>query len=185
MNDSKLIRCKSCDAEIAKSAPACPKCGGINEWIHPAFKAFAERTEEIDLGGREFVFHAYRDKITGEAVPRWRPLQQFVYTLGVVVVSAIFGTMAVWNDKKGAYILFYAIQALGGVYLAILAGAMIVWFFSKIVSDDPFSGMNSLWNEGFFGCASFELDLSGAQPVWESDNDEFWEPVRKALFAKL
>ena len=187
MNDSRLIHCSACNAEIARNAPTCPKCGGINEWIDPKLKAFVENeAEKIDLGGRRFMVYAHRDKLIGYAIPQWRLLQQFVYTSGIAIASVFLGVFAAINGKGDMYGLFWVIQSVAGIYLAILLGAMMLWLGLRLLgSGNPFREEVPIWHEGFGGRSCFELDLSGAQPAWKSDNDAFWEPVRKALFKKL
>lgn len=39
--DQKLIKCKTCGAEIAKTAKACPHCGAKNKVLHPVRGAIA------------------------------------------------------------------------------------------------------------------------------------------------
>jgi hypothetical protein len=62
---------------------------------------------------------------------------------------------------------------------------MMLWGFLRVLDLNGrfFFEEVPLWHEGFGGRSRFEFDLSGEQPVWKSDNDLLWEPVRRALLA--
>lgn len=62
--ESKLIECTSCAGQLAKSAESCPKCGAINNFIHPKFKEFIEHATEFKVEG--FTYHFLRTRLWGE-----------------------------------------------------------------------------------------------------------------------
>ena len=43
----KLIKCDSCDKEIAKSSDTCPHCGATNKYQHPFLKKIIQNGDEL------------------------------------------------------------------------------------------------------------------------------------------
>ena len=43
----KLIKCKTCNSDIAKSAVTCPKCGAKNSYINPKIEEFISIANDV------------------------------------------------------------------------------------------------------------------------------------------
>lgn len=72
---SRLVPCRECGRQIAKSAAACPSCGGPNDWLHPRIRRFIKEVGKYksplgftwEAKGYRIVLTAHRPQSLADA----------------------------------------------------------------------------------------------------------------------
>ena len=156
---STLITCSACGHSIAKTAAACPRCGARNEWVHPELQRFLNSARSVELGASWQWAHN-QTAVWGTASP---DVEERGGAKGISVGMTLFGV--------GVLLLFlgpigWAIAGLLipiGLFLA-LAGSLLCKRSDYVVK-----------------IPTFRVDFAGPSPRWESNDDEFWKPLRQLL----
>ena len=154
----KLIKCRSCEADIAINAETCPKCGSPNEWLHPRISEFLAAGDQIETKERFNV--EYRGaKLAGETEERrsWDFYMKAGFgAIAVFLLSGFITPLAPYGEL-----------ALAAGIIALAWGTLLIVFGS---------------HKG--KAKYFEIDLSEEPPKWESNDDAFWTPVRQFFGVK-
>lgn len=158
----ELIDCPACGKKIAGTAQVCPGCGAPNTWKHPEVLRIWSQIESGEFEtARQWRYNSDRTAIWG-------------YTEGRL--SEASRTM-VWVAGAVGFLVFllqFAISpsSVGVAWLLIYPGAFaygMAWY--RGIEDK----INPSLQE------SFKITIADGVAVWQSNNDQFWKPLRDKL----
>jgi hypothetical protein len=170
---SKLTNCKACSNEIAKTAEACPKCGAKNEWTDPRRDEFFNY---LQLSGNDTLpeawqFYGDRFSVWGETEFKTKSLESLRYALIAFVIGSILVFLAgkLPLTTANAKSILQAVITFG----PFIAYPLAIMFFGKWIYHSLFtSNTNDVLQK------KFRVDFSADQPVWQSNDDKFWMPIK-------
>ncbi len=151
-----LIDCSACGRSIAKTAAKCPQCGSPNNWMHPEVQRFRDAARSIVLS-RTWNWGSNQTAVWGNGDSE---VEERGGAKGVSVGMTLF--------LVGVLLLF-----LGPIGWAI-AGLLIPVAIFIMVAGALFTKSSDY----VVKIPEFRADFSGQTPRWESNDEEFWEPVR-------
>ncbi len=85
---AKLIPCGSCGNEIALTARTCPKCGAVNQYVHPEVKRFLESKDKVAFVGH-FLSESSKVTFYVNDQPLWKPHYHIKIYAALSVVSLV------------------------------------------------------------------------------------------------
>ena len=176
INVSKLTNCKACGNEIAKTANACPKCGAVNEWSDPRRDDLVKHLQGSDhnVHAAPWKFYGDRFSVWGETEMKFMSFEALRYALIAFVVGLLLNLfksnlpMVVAGDGiigQSLSLLFLFVQ--------IIPYPIAIFFFGKWVYHSLITS-----NASDIMQKSFRVDYSADVPIWQSNDDEFWKPIK-------
>jgi len=168
-SDNLLIQCEDCGKQISRNSKTCLGCGAPNNWIHPVIANFLINSKSIKTDGEFKFVH------TGTSLNGWTTsitLSQAVLLIsflafGSASVAAMSEVIGIFNMPQFLQIPLM-LSELFGVKLGIicaLVGGVIMMFGDIAITQGKI----------------FSIDFSTSPPVWKSNDEEFWRPLKQAL----
>ena len=164
-----LTPCRTCQRQIAATAHSCPGCGAPNGWIHPDVDRFLKNLDKIKLPA-SFKHDSTKTGVHGTAkILTPGPASQWFLIAGglgilLIVISLALSNYLGVNMRSTSTSTFFSLSNgstltfTGGLILIVLAAAL----------------RNAAFQQRWF-----KIDLSMTPPTWESNDDEFWKPIRE------
>lgn len=133
----KLIKCRSCEADVAVNAETSPKCGSPNEWLHARISQFLAASDKIETKEQFNVEYRWA-KLAGETEERraWDfYMKAGVGGIAVFLLSGVIAPLAPY----GAIALTAGIIALAWGTLLIVFGSNKgkAKYFEIDLSEEP------------------------------------------------
>ncbi|MBL8822292.1 MAG: DUF3784 domain-containing protein [Planctomycetia bacterium] len=157
-----LIPCETCQKSMAVTANACPACGAANTWVHPDIVRFNQEKHKLQLKAPAQVYTSSTYAF-GNATVKRQKQQNIVGGWSVMVIGiAPFLLSYIGFFKNHPDMVLYSL-----LFIPLGIGVLIYAAFQKDLPED----------------VKFEVHLTESPPRWQSNDDEFWKPV-KDFFVK-
>ncbi len=153
-----LIVCNTCQRQIAATANACPGCGAANRWVHPEIERFNVQAGKLETKS-PFKYDHTNTWIRGYATVKRQKPQAIVGGWCLIILGVVpFGLWCLGLLQRHPEA---ALASLAFIPLGI--GLLIAAGFMKDLPED----------------VKFQVDLATTPPTWQSNDDEFWKPVKE------
>lgn len=176
---AKLTTCKPCGNAIAKTAVACPKCGAQNEWSDPRRDDLVNYLQANcgELLTEAWQFYGDRFSVWGETEFKTKSTESLRYALIAFVIGSVLIFLAgkLPLTTANAKSILQAVISFG----PFIAYPLAIIFFGKWIYHSLFtSHTNDILQK------KFRVDFSADQPVWQSNDDKFWMPIKAYVMDK-
>ena len=170
---SKLIQCKACSNDIAMDARTCPKCGKVNEYLHPEIERFLKSKDSIEYpAAMRFQYQANVISFGIYNRSFWKPHKNLGRAGAVAVVFALLGVIK-WRSFA------YSLVALE-VFFHVTAALALIYFSAGFVIFSLKHLIDA--QSGRFGETPdqyLKIDFSDSQPKLECNRPDLFQPVLK------
>lgn len=143
---------------MAVTANACPACGAANTWVHPDIVRFNQEKHKLQLKVPAQVYSSSTYAFGNATVKRQK--QQNIlggWSLIVIGIAPLLLSYIGFFKKQPDVVLYSLLLMPLGI------GVLIYTAFQKDLPED----------------VKFEVDLTETPPRWQSNDDEFWKPVKE------
>jgi hypothetical protein len=168
-SDNLLIKCEDCGKQISRNSKTCLGCGAPNNWIHPVIANFIINSKSIKTNA-EFRYEHTGTSLNGCTASI--TLSQVAFLLSALG----FGSYALAEFSAGIGILnvpqFLLVPLLLAEAIGVKVGIIcaIVGSVTRLIGD-------AIITQG----KVFSVDFSTNPPVWKSNDETFWKPLKQVL----
>ena len=174
-----LIPCASCGNNISKSADNCPTCGAKNGWTDPRRDDLVSYLHKNgkNFGTEAWQFYGDRFSVWGNTEFKTKSFVSFRYAIIALVIGVILNFMALHLPltSANAKSIWQAVITFG----PFIAFPLAFIFFGIWVYHSLFTlGINDVLQK------QFRVDFSGDKPIWQSNDEDFWKPIKDYVTAR-
>jgi len=142
---------------MAVTANACPACGAANTWVHPEIVRFNQQIDRFQLKAPA-QFYSSSTFVHGNATVKREKLQNTLGGCSLIEIGiAPFLLSYIGFFKKQPDVVLYCL-----LLIPLGIGVLLYAAFQKDLPED----------------VKFEVYLTESPPRWQSNDDEFWKPVK-------
>jgi hypothetical protein len=155
----KLIKCKTCNSDIAKSAVTCPKCGAKNSYINPKIEEFISIANDARFTV-EINYHYNGDIIAGVATDNTQKISFVLMTLGLIL--QIPGLIL------NLFISLAISQMLQAVGVSLLAIGVVILIYKQVIKGEK----------------TFRVEFKEDSIEWNSTDDKLFKDYKVFFYSK-
>ena len=148
-----LINCKICQADIAKSAVSCPKCGAKNSYINPKIEEFITIANDPRFTV-EIKYEYSGDTLAGVAADNTQKISFILMMLGLVfqIPGLIFNL----------FVSLAISQMLQAVGVSLLAIGVVILIYKQVIKSEK----------------TFRVEFKENSVDWRSSDDKLFKDYK-------
>ena len=144
-----LIKCKTCQADIAKSAVSCPKCGAKNSYINSKIEEFIALANDPRFTV-EIKYEYSGDILAGVAADKTQKISFILMTLGLIF--QIPGLLL------NLFVSLEISQILQAVGVSLLAIGVVILIYKQVIRNEK----------------TFRVEFKENSVEWRSTDDKLF-----------
>lgn len=173
VQNSALIACSTCAAQISPNSITCVQCGAPNNWVHPSVADFILNVNNISTSKQYYwsskgtTFNAWTKPLNLSTIFYWIGAGFFgLFFLGLIGAASDIMSSRLVLIFPTSILVPLGLAVISGIYIGIASisiGVLLSLFFDiSIINSNVLT-----------------IDLSSRPPRIECDDEILWDPLKK------